>query len=446
MKYKYFYLIILVVFSWRNFMIANDSLSRFEIQLAESLPRSENIYVDTITPIREEVLATEQTDSDTTAHEIRVTNVFYDTDLLEALRIISGQTGITIVTDGNVSGTISLELNDLPLEECLKRILYPLGFSFRKIDDYYLVGTNRAENASFHLLAKTEYIKLNYLSAKDVNPLIPDIYRPYIKINPDIDMIIIKAPSQIIQTFKEDLANIDKPKRQIQIEALITEVSSDALQEMGINWSGKVSKGTDTVNVLANFAKLTETSTELVFKTISTSLGGDWTYTMMMPTIEALVQKGKAEIKANPKIITLEGQKASIVVGKEKYYQMASGNVQYPYYHFEVVKYGTSLNITPIISDSNEITVEVEPEVSDFIGEDIDKMPVLSKRSVKTRIRVNDGDKIVIGGLKSKNQQVLHRKIPILGDIPLLGFLFRYNHKVVSKTDVIIIITPRILK
>jgi len=159
-----------------------------------------------------------------------------------------------------------------------------------------------------------------------------------------------------------------------------------------------------------------------------------------------MVQKGKASIKANPKIVTLEGQKASIVVGKEQYYQMLTGPPQYPYVRLEVVKFGTSLNITPFISNKNEITVEIEPEVSDFVGKGIGDLPLISRRGVKTQVRVKDGERIVIGGLLTKNERIVQRKIPILGDIPILGFLFRYNRKETENSEVIVIITPHILR
>lgn len=423
--------------------VVSQSDSQTVIQFTDTLKRvnPESLVVMTA----ETAINAESIPSDTIL-EPRVTNIFYDSDLLEVLKDLSSQTGVSILTDGSVGGSVTIELNDLPLEQCLKRILYPLGFSFRKIEDYYLVGANKSENASFHLLARTELIRLNYLKAKDAGLLMGDIYKPYVKINSDINALAITAPEQIIKKFKKDLANLDIAPRQVQIEAIVTEVSTDALKELGIRWSGMLNKGSDTVNIFADFTKLLETSTELVYKTITKTITDDWSYTFLLPALQVLAQSGKAEIKANPKIVTLEGQKASITVGKEQYYQIVSTTGSYVYTHFEVVKYGTSLNITPFLSDKNEITVEVEPEVSDFIGDGLNNLPIISKRSVKTQILVKDGDKIVIGGLKSKSERSIRKKIPILGDIPLLGFLFRFNHKVTDKTDIVIIITPKILK
>jgi len=415
----------LIFFLFITFIFAQEEL----------LPESLKKEVPEETIIKEETVKAEP----------RVSNVFYESELNQVLKEISEQVGIPIITDGTVSGQVTMEIKDLPLEECLKRILFPLGFSFKKLDNYYLVGSGKPDYPSFSLLSTCEIIRPNYLKAKDIFSLLSDFYKPYVKVNEEINALVITAPNQIIEKFKEDLKNIDKPPRQVLIEALVTEVSTDALKEFGINWSGKLFKGGDTFNIFANFTKLLDTTFGIVYKVITKDLGKGWFYTFL-PTLEAMVEKGKATVKANPKLVTIEGQKASITVGKEQYYQMLTGPPQYPYVRLEVVKFGTSLNITPFISDKDEITVEIEPEVSDFVGKGVGDLPLISRRGVKTQIRVKDGEKIVIGGLLTKNERVIQRKIPLLGDIPILGFFFRYNRKVTDNSEVIIIITPHILK
>jgi type IV pilus assembly protein PilQ len=393
----------------------------------------------------QEELSPESLKEETVKAEPRVTNVFYESELTQVLKEISDQVGIPIITDGTVSGQVTMEIKDLPLEECLKRILFPLGFSFKKLDNYYLVGSGKPDYPSFSLLSTCEIIRPNYLKAKDIFSLLSDFYKPYVKINEKINALVITAPNQIIEKFKEDLKNIDKPPRQVLIEALVTEISTDALKELGINWSGKLFKGADTFNIFANFSELLDTTFGIIYKVVTKELGKGWFYSFL-PTLEAMVEKGKATVKANPKLVTIEGQEASITVGKEQYYQMVTGPPQYPYVRLEVVKFGTSLNITPFISDKDEITVEIEPEVSDFVGRGVGDLPLISRRGVKTQIRVKDGEKIVIGGLLTKNERVIQRKVPLLGDIPILGFFFRYNRKVTDNSEVVIIITPHILK
>ena len=164
-----------------------------------------------------------------------ITNVFYDTDILQALRDISAQAGIPIIPDGSVQGLVSLEVVNVPLEECLSRLLAPHGFTFRRYKDYYIVGSPRPDNVSSYLLTTTEQIRPNYLKAKDIATLISDYYTPFVKVNETANLIAITASPDIIEHFKKDIAAIDKPPRQVLIEALVTEVSSDGLQALGID-------------------------------------------------------------------------------------------------------------------------------------------------------------------------------------------------------------------
>lgn len=376
-----------------------------------------------------------------------ITNIFYDTDIIQALRDISAQAGIPIIPDVSVQGLVSLEVINVPFEECLRRLLAPNGLTFRRFEDYYLVGSPRPDNPSSYLLTSTEQIRPNYFKAKDLATLVSEYYMPFIKVNDNSNIIAITASPDIIKQFKKDLEAIDKPPRQVLIEAMITEVSKDGLQSLGIDWSGSISKKNDTIfslQLLSNLANIADTTFGLIFGNVTRTLG-KFTYSFT-PSIQALVTSGKASIRANPKIVTLDGQKATILAGKEAYYSIITGPINYQYERLEMIKYGVSLEITPYISeDKREITLEVIPEVSDVIGQGITDLPILSKRAAKTKIRVKDGEKIVIGGLLQKSERTVLRKIPFLGDIPFLGLLFRTTTKVAEETEVVIFITPHIL-
>uniref|UniRef100_A0A7C6A7W5 Type II secretion system protein GspD n=1 Tax=candidate division WOR-3 bacterium TaxID=2052148 RepID=A0A7C6A7W5_UNCW3 len=376
-----------------------------------------------------------------------ITNIFYDTDILQALRDISAQAGISIIPDGSVQGLVSLEVSEVPLEECLRRLLAPHGYTFRRYKDYYLVGSPKPDNVASYLLTVTEQIKPSYYKAKELASLLSDYYTPFIKINESANVISITASPDIIERFKNDIAEIDKPPRQVLIEALITEVSRDGLQALGIDWSGSVSRRNDTLfslQLLTNIAKLADTTFGLIFGNVTKTLGS-FTYSWT-PSIQALVTQGKANIRANPKIVTLDGQKASIVVGREAYYEILTGPINYQYTQLQMIKYGISLDIIPYISqDGKEITLDVQPQVSDVVGQGITNLPVLNTRSAKTQIRVKDGEKIVIGGLFQKGERTETKKIPFLGDIPFLGLLFRTTRRVTQETEVVIFITPHIL-
>jgi len=106
---------------------------------------------------------------------------------------------------------------------------------------------------------------------------------------------------------------------------------------------------------------------------------------------------------------------------------------------------GIKLEITPYASKDREITVEVKPEVGDVVGEGSEGLPEISVRSASTSVRVKDGETFTIGGLNLEMEKKIRKKLPLLGDLPLFGYLFRYDESQVSETEVIIFITPQIL-
>jgi type II secretory pathway component GspD/PulD (secretin) len=376
--------------------------------------------------------------------QLLVTNVFYETDVREALSAISAQTGINIVADQTVYGFLSLELVDVPFEEALRRVLAPFGLTFRKMPGYYLVGAAYPDNPSFGILSVTERIVPNYIKAEDVPLLLSKFFEPFIKVDPSTNILTVTASPEIIQRVKQELATIDVPPRQVMVEALVTEFSSDATKSLGIDAGFIGAKaGGDTLSIFAPVGDLLDNTLGIgIFKPNAEAHGWRGQFSA---TLRALVQDGKVNIRANPRVATVEGQKAHIVIGKEQYYVILTGTAPYSYGQLERIPFGVSLDIVPYVSDNGEITVELQPEVSDVVGVGATGLPVVSRRSVSTKVRVKDGETIVIGGLLQKNETTTRRKIPLLGEIPILGLLFSRTDRQVTEVETVIFLTPRLL-
>ncbi len=372
-----------------------------------------------------------------------ITNVFYENDIREALAAIAAQSGINIIPDQTVSGFISIELTDVPFEEALRRILSPLGFTFRRMVGYYLVGAAYPDNPSFPLLSVTERVVPNYLKAKNVPELLSSFYQPFLKFDTETNTLVITASPEILQRIKEDLAKIDVPPRQVMIEALVTEFSKEARKSLGLDASWLGNKEGRQLSVITPVGDLLDSTFGITLLRPGAEVEG-WTGTFSA-TLKALVQDGKVNIRANPRVATIEGQKATILIGKEQYYVIVTGVAPYSYGQLERIPVGVSLQIVPYISDNGEITVEIQPEVSDVVGTGATGLPLVNKRAVSTKIRVKDGETIVIGGLLQKNESTVRRKIPLLGDIPILGLLFSRTDRRVDEIETVIFITPHIL-
>ena len=185
------------------------------------------------------------------AHPL-VSNIFFETDLRQAIKDLSNESGITIIADNTVQGLVTLEFENEPLESVLKKILSGGGFTFRKINDFYLVGSPLIENQAFPLLTETEYYSPDYIDAKQIPLLLSDFYRPYVRVNDQTNSVAITASPELIKQIKSSVKSIDVPPKQISIEAVVTELSNDAKRSMGIDWNWLGESGKKTVGVKTN--------------------------------------------------------------------------------------------------------------------------------------------------------------------------------------------------
>ncbi len=411
------------------------------------------------------------------AGEPLITNVFADTDLRQALSDIAAQASVIIIPDATVQGTISADLRDVPLEAALRMVLVSDGLAFKHMDGYYLVGAPDPANPNFYLLSETEVIELNYL---DGNAIAAYLAGPYGKFaivegaapaEPERDMtrdrtrattqrvpsaratvtgtrLFVTAPRPIIDRIQADLALIDRPRTQVMLEAVVMEVSEDALKEIGVDWA---TRWVRFASQAASMALGGNQGTGNLGSQSSMALpAGSLTYSELSFTetaqLTALIEKGKARLRANPRVATTEGQPAEIEVGQEKYFSIVTGPVTFPYTTLEQIASGISLRITPtVVEKTREVIARVEPDVRDVTGKGVNGLPEITYRRAVTNLRVKDGQSIVIGGLTSEFTSHTSSKLPLLGGIPLLGHLFRRSSSRQMKTEVIIIITPHIL-
>lgn len=374
----------------------------------------------------------------------KVNNSFFETDIREVLRDISAQTGVKIVPDETVQGSISIELREVPLEDALRLVLSSGNYSFRRMPEgYYLVGLCTPNSPSFNQLSITDFFQPSYLKAKELQSLLSEFYSPYIHVNEDINTITITAAPEVVARLKKDLATLDRPPRQVMIEALVIEISETDSTALGIAWGPMYSTGFN-INMPANEATYSKVSGTSAAKTttISGTLSND-----VIARINTMVARGKAKVKANPRVATLEGKQAELSVGREEYATIEVGSQGNRYSTLQSIASGVILRITPYLDDKKQITVKIAPEVSEVTAQSAEGLPVIAKRTALTTLRVDDGQTIAIGGLIQEQKSESTNKWPILGHIPLIGpALFQHKVTSVQNKEVIILITPRILQ
>jgi type II secretory pathway component GspD/PulD (secretin) len=373
-----------------------------------------------------------------------ITNSFFETDLRQVLTDLSMETGVPIIWDTTVEGLVTFDAIDQPLEDVLRSILSPSGYAYSLQQGTYFVGSPKPEGPAFALLSTTEVVSLSNIDATEAIGLLSDFFGPYVKANVTGNAVCITAPQSFVERIRSDLAQIDEPPIQILIEVVVSEISTSALRKIGLDWSALGTDGDETVSIGTDH---TDFEGAAIVGEI-TSLGQDiGSYSVdLAASLEALVQSGEARIRANPRIAALNGRTAEIGLTTDQYFIITTSTSQYGTYNtLQAVSSGIRLEITACASRSGEITVHVEPEVGDVVGKGANDLPEISRRTASTTVRVSDGETFTIGGLAIQQESTTHKKVPLLGDIPLLGMLFRYEEKSMKDNQIVIFITPHIL-
>ncbi len=266
----------------------------------------------------------------------------------------------------------------------------------------------------------------------------------------DKSQLIVTDTVSYIRSIRELIENIDKKVPQVLIEARIFEVSYDKETEIGIDWTLTRPHVTATIGHTLNAAVKETRGTEFVVRGL---LGDRYKRDALFATIDALVSEGRAKIVARPKVVVLNNQKAIITSGKnipyrkESYDERAAGTgAGTQYFITDFMQTGVTLTVTPHVRNNGLIVLNVKPEVKYIIGYKGEyDMPVFSTRSTDTTVSMNDGNTLVIGGLFKEGKKTIEHGIPLLKDIPILGYLFKHKRDINIKTEVVICITTTLI-
>lgn len=354
-----------------------------------------------------------------------VTNVFMDTDLRQALADVAAQTGATIIPDEAVRGTISIELKEVPLKKALDLMLAVGGFLAEEIEpNVYLVVSSDPKTPGFQRIAKSEIVELDYAKGEDIQALLPDPFAQYCKYDKAGNCMVVTAPDALRRQCIEQIRALDVPPLQLLIEALVVETSVEALRDFELSLQGKhvgLSSGGGILSYVGEAENILHQLT--------------W-----------MAQKGLAQIRANPRVVAQEGNESKVSVSIEQYFQVINPGVYYSYANLEQIDATISLTITPRVARKDrKITCVIKPEVGDVTGTGPNELPIITRRHVETTVRVSDGQVIVIGGLLQEVRRESRTKVPILGDLPVIGHLFRSSHVANTQRETIIFVVPHIL-
>ena len=389
-------------------------------------------------------------------------------NLQDVIKAIAQKSEMQIITYGNVMGEINAKLRDIPLTEALALLLGGTMFTFVQKDSIILIGDRNAATPSGQALSKSELIQLKCIKADGVIQVLPkDISPANVRVIKEQNALLVSGTSEDIVSMREFVATVDIPTPQVAINAVIVEYSENLQKEFGANAGlhrPELQKtGSHSSPSFQSSLGAASSNFDLGFsgeglKKILNDAGGMLSAGRnsvigrlpddFFAALHFLEKQDKAKVMAQPSVVTLNGNKASINVNETQYFKVTTGNVLGSDYsiRFQPITFGIKLDITPWISQGGQITAEIAPEVSNSSGTNSDGYPNVSSRTISTTVRLNDGETITLGGLIKNTESEGHDKIPILGDIPLIGRLFRTNTKTRQKTNLVVYVTPHIIK
>jgi len=359
---------------------------------------------------------------------------FRGVSLADVLSALAKLCGFNLVTDSSVQGTITLRLLDVTCEESLRFVLEANGLAFRRL------GKNIIVSSAEKLAPPPEVPEtISYrLAFGDVNQIraavaaaVPGIR---VAVDPRTNALLITGTSAQHEEVTKVLATLDVKIPQIVIQVHVVEISSSVLRDLGL-FSGV---GEDPFGSFFLDSGLNRVS----FNLASTDL--------MLFRLQALVTDGRARIMTAPRVATLDGNKATIVLGERVPIFTSTVVGGTPTTTVSYVDVGVKLETTPRVNADGLITMGLKPEVSTLgelvTGPNGTEAFRIATRNADTVLMVQDGKTIVLGGLISREERQQTVKVPLLGDLPILGELFKSTSTEQRETEVIFLITPQVAK
>ena len=278
----------------------------------------------------------------------------------------------------------------------------------------------------------------------------------------ETNSLIIRATKDEYAVLQDVIKQLDIPRRMVYLEALIMEVDADKNFDVGVQWTadGTFSNGTGTVlsgfSGADGFTNLVDSAGNISLGTAGAGLTmgvlkqgvriGNVTFSDIGAVLKAYQSDADVNIISTPQILTMDNKKAEISVGENVPFITSQNTTasQQDYTQYEYKDVATKLSITPHINQSDVLRLEIETEV--LRAKDTSNTPTTFKRTATTTVILNDKSTIVIGGIIGQDASDGNYKVPLLGDIPLLGWLFRTHTTSSKKTNMFIFITPRIVR
>ncbi len=373
-----------------------------------------------------------------TGHGRTVTLSFRDTPIAEACEMLAKKERVNIILGKDVEGRISASLYEVSLEEAILYIAESAGYVVESRRNGYVIIPAAKAKESNEGMVDTEIrtFKVQYSKPDLVEKILTKHLSTFGKITvlEDRKVLVIEDLPIYMERIESLLKAIDKPPQQIRIEAKILEVTLDDTETFGLDWTKLFSASGGSGEIkLQGFA--VPEATGFVAQLINSK--------NLNFVLNALSARGRVHTLSSPKLLALENQEASVIIGDRQGYRVTTTINQVTSESIEYLESGVILNVTPTVDEQGRILMRIHPEVSS--GSITLGIPSQTTTEVNTYLLAEGGQPIFIGGLIKNNISYVRAGIPYLGSIPWLGHLFSSSEEITVNTETVVIITPYIV-
>ncbi|WP_375732248.1 type IV pilus secretin PilQ [Vibrio ponticus] len=413
---------------------------------------------------------------------------FQDVPVRNVLQLIAQYNGFNLVMADTVSGNISLRLDEVPWTQILDVILQVKGLAKRADGNVVIVAPlaeieqreqlrlEQARLESERVGFQSQIIKVNFANASDIAELVGGegvtgmlSERGTVRVDERTNSLLIRDFSTNIDAVREIIAALDVPIKQVQIEARIVTISEGNLDELGVRWSVNSNDGRLGASLEGNFDQRNQSQlldangsllpdvdiSELLNVNLAAAAANSSTIafqvaklgssTLLDLELSALQRESKAEVISSPRLITTNKQPAYIEQGTEiPYLEAASSGATSVSFKKAVL----SLKVTPQITPDNRLILDLnvtQDRPGEVLKTGTGEAVSINTQRIGTQVLVENGETIVLGGIYQRSVTDTVDKVPLLGDLPLLGALFRRSYQQLGKSELLIFVTPKVV-
>ena len=428
----------------------------------------------------------------------RLTLNFQDIDVRPVLQLLADTSGQNIVVSDSVKGRVTLRLQNVPWDQALDIVLKSKGLDMRRKDNVILVAPQaelaaqeKAELAAqkdIQELAplRTEFLTVNYAKASEIARLMKSTgggsmmsERGNVTVDERTNTLLVQDTPENLTAIRAMVATLDIPVRQVLIESRIVIVSDDFSRDLGVRAGfTRVSDDIKDLMAVSGSAQATDTIMGSALDNLANTgqpfpvnvpFGNFDRYNVNMPVaspagrialsildfddflidleLSAAQNEGRGEIKSTPRVITANQREAIIEQGVEiPFQESASSGATTTQFKKAVL----SLKVTPQITPDDRVILDLIV-TKDSVGQLVPSatggfVPSIDTRNIQTQVLVKDGQTVVLGGIMETERRDAVKKVPGLGDVPIVGNLFKSKNKINNRDELLIFVTPKILR